>query len=132
MRVDRTAAGYRCLLVRPGLEPGSNESSDLMRLFGADRRYATLCRVQGCFRARLTPKPWRIGLERAGLRYEPYFDGEPGLQRWIHEYRLVSEGYAVCRLVDEFGATDAASDDDASLIELHDAATRVDEDLPLA
>ncbi|MDB6150250.1 MAG: putative transrane protein, partial [Chthoniobacter sp.] len=27
----------------------------------ADAEYVLLCRAQRCFRARLTPKPWRIG-----------------------------------------------------------------------
>jgi hypothetical protein len=33
----------------------------LMRFLRADPDYVRLCAVQECYRARLTPKPWRCG-----------------------------------------------------------------------
>lgn len=58
--VYRTSAGFRLIVQGKGFTPGSPETRKLMRRFGADYLYATLCDAQKCFRARLTPKPYRI------------------------------------------------------------------------
>lgn len=60
IRVYRTSAGFRLIVQGKGFTPGSPETRKLMRRFGADYLYATLCDAQKCFRARLTPKPYRI------------------------------------------------------------------------
>ena len=60
-RVYRTAAGLRYMILRPPMDPRSGESDGLMRALGADPMYRRLCRIQGSFRARLSPKPWAPG-----------------------------------------------------------------------
>lgn len=131
-RIYQTAGGLRVLIVRPEMDPSSDEVAHLMRSFGADTRYATLCRVQQSFRARLTPKPWRVGLDRFAARYEQHRDGDPGLLDWTERYHAACEGYAVCRLIEEVGQADAFDPAANRLIELHDAATGVGQALPLA
>ncbi|MDR2673591.1 MAG: hypothetical protein LBC18_01650, partial [Opitutaceae bacterium] len=58
-RVYATRAGLRYLCASRLFDPLSEESAQILESLRADRRYATLCRVQKCYRARLTPKPWR-------------------------------------------------------------------------
>jgi len=36
------------------------QAERLMRFLDADPKYAALCGKQKCYRARLTPKPWRV------------------------------------------------------------------------
>jgi hypothetical protein len=61
-RVYRTSAGYRVLATNTWLDPASAETTAFLNGFGADPAFVTLCRLQASFRARLTPKPWRIGV----------------------------------------------------------------------
>lgn len=37
--------------------------SKCFQALGADPTYVRMCRNQRCFRARVSPKPWRIGIE---------------------------------------------------------------------
>src|SRR5258708_17287312 len=59
VRVYKTAAGYRAMVVNAGFDPGSTRSEEVLKEFGADPLYVRLCKMQQSFRARLTPKPWR-------------------------------------------------------------------------
>jgi hypothetical protein len=58
-RVYATRAGLRYLCTSRTFDPVSTESHELLHSLKSDPRYATLCRVQKCYRARITPKPWR-------------------------------------------------------------------------
>ena len=131
-RVYRTAAGLRFLLVRPAMDPGSEETGALMHSFRGDPKYVRLCKVQQCFRARLTPKPWRIGIAQMRVRYSAYRDGDPRVLGWIERYREASRGYAVCKLLGEYGSVEPPDGTTAKLIEMHDLVSGVGIDLPLA
>lgn len=58
-RAYRTAAGLRYICTSHEFNPMSSESDRIMKNLFADDRYRALCRFQGTYRARLTPKPWR-------------------------------------------------------------------------
>ena len=60
-RLYRTAAGLRLLFTDRDYDPVSEEASNLLRELGSDALYMKLTLRQECFRARLTPKPWRCG-----------------------------------------------------------------------
>ncbi|MEL7474589.1 MAG: hypothetical protein AAGK04_14830, partial [Planctomycetota bacterium] len=130
-RVYQTAAGLRYLLIHPPLDPADDTTAALLRSLRSDERYATLCRVQRSFRARLTPKPWRVGVERFNVRYESYRDADPAFVQWLERYREASKGHAVCRLERTIGNAHA-EELIARLTDLHDAATGVGLDRPLA
>ena len=87
-----------------------------MRIFDADRLYVSLCASQQCYRARLTPKPWRIGMRR--------YSGDAS---WVGDYDSRRRDYAVCRLVCAKGIRM-----DSPAIALHDEKTLRESDLPLA
>lgn len=132
-RVYRTAAGLRYLLTHPLMVPDGGDTGRLMEQLGADPLYARLCRAQGSFRARLSPKPWRIGVRGAPrLSFEKLADASDEANAWLRTYERACGGYAVCELVDQVGNARPPDDDTARLITLHDDLAGVGSDRPLA
>jgi hypothetical protein len=132
VRVYRTHSGLRYLATHAPLAPGEGESEEAMRFLGADPRYVQLCRAQRSFRARLTPKPWRIDTGLPPVRF-PYEDGETerAMRRWSQTYAENGRGHATCRLIEVVGDPHAHPDIDP-LMRVHDRHTRASSDLPLA
>lgn len=58
-RLYETCGGIRVIRLDQPMEPRSRESVRNHLFCGADQRYQELCLYQNCYRARLTPKPWR-------------------------------------------------------------------------
>ncbi|MBQ2380658.1 MAG: hypothetical protein II295_09760 [Akkermansia sp.] len=110
----RTAHGWRVMLRGQGLSVGSEREAELFAALQADPLYAKLCRSQLCWRARLSPKPFRRGLKR----YPVPQCAQQRADDWIEAYEKATAGLAVCRLVDCFGP--ALND---AIVELHDTAT---------
>lgn len=131
-RIYRTRAGFRCVVVNKRIEPTSPESLRLLDAFGADPLYVRLCKNQECFRARLTPKPWRCGAQKPPNRFpreKP--EAERAYRAWLAAYKAKSQPFATCRLVEQTGtaAPDAAL---TALITLHDKLTKAASGLDLA
>lgn len=61
-RIYRTRAGLRLLATHAVFDPEAAISDGVFDALGADPLYRPLCKAQKCFRARLTPKPWRCGI----------------------------------------------------------------------
>jgi hypothetical protein len=125
LRLYRTAAGYRCLAASQRFAPGSPAADALLDALDSDPQYRRLCRVQQCFRARLSPKPWRCGLAPPPVRFPWQNEQEAeAFAQWQAAYDQACRGYAVCELAATFGP--AADDPDlAALIRLHDRLTCV-------
>jgi hypothetical protein len=68
-RVYRTAAGYRVLITDRRFHAKNAEAEALLNEFGADTLYVRLCRLQESFRARLSPKPWRLGMRQPPVEF---------------------------------------------------------------
>ena len=130
-RIYRTAAGFRVLATDPVFLPASAQAERLMTAMGVDPSYLTLCRVQECFRARLTPKPWRCGMWDPPSRFPREPDDEPAFSQWVADYERATHDKATCRLVEEVGWRRVHQDIEA-LVRLHDRKTRPETDLPLA
>jgi hypothetical protein len=62
LRLYRTPAGYRILATHQSFEADSSEAQHFFKEVSADPIYVQMCINQRCFRARLTAKPWRIGV----------------------------------------------------------------------
>jgi len=62
-RVYRTHSGCRVICTSRTFEHPEDAyfAKRFMVFLKADRKYVTLCDAQECYRARLTPKPWRMG-----------------------------------------------------------------------
>ena len=131
LRVYKTKAGLRVLVTHALIAPESEAAQSAMRDLKADPLYVRLCRAQKCFRARLTPKPWRIDIHHRPPRY-PYSDQDAGRSaRWKDEYDRKSEAFATCSLLAELGPR-SIHPSLAAAVELHDTATKISSDLPLA
>lgn len=131
-RIYRTAAGLRVMETSRLHEPGSRSVLDLMSAAGTDPAFMILCGVQKCFRARLTPKPWRIAQPRPPTSF-PYASAadEARMRRWQQAYAAASAGFAVCRLIEEIGPR-RVHPDLARSLDVHDRLSRATSDLPLA
>jgi hypothetical protein len=123
-RVYRTAAGLRLLTTHDVFDPKDRAVVDVMEALGADPLYMRLCRAQECFRARLTPKPWRIKFYPPQIRY-PAVDAhqEIAMRKWIVKYEQACAKAATCQLLTTLGNGNIASPV-ASIIRLHDDETR--------
>jgi hypothetical protein len=130
--VYRTASGLR-VFVTGIVEPASSAQGErVLTELGADPIYRELCRSHGTFRARLTPKPWRLPGMQAPRGRWPHEESraERRFQRWLTTYEAAAREYAVCRRLLARGP--APSTLEAQIIQLHDDRTRVQAPLPLA
>lgn len=132
LRLYRTRAGWRVLAVHDLFDPASSSTLTALRELGSDPHYVQLTKAQECFRARLTPKPWRCGVPRSN-RIFPREDPRiaDAHEAWLRLYAAASEPYATCRFITTLGRgrqCEAA----ARLVRVHDDATRATSSLPLA
>lgn len=126
-RVYRTHNGWRIMLTGNDLAPASPRMKQLFAALHADPLYVAMCERQQCWRARLTPKPYRVGITRFPRPVDSESIYSPESQEWIAKYESVCMGKAVCRLVDCMGCPILGEG-----VELHDQLTQAKiADLPL-
>ena len=132
VRVYRTAAGFRLLATDREFAPSSSEAESTMRAVGADPSFVQLCKVQDSFRARLTPKPWRVG-QSAPPRDFPREETwqQKAFDEWLRDYERAAASSATCRFVETIGGTFVHSGV-APVLALHDEQTKAASGLPLA
>jgi hypothetical protein len=123
-RVYRTRAGLRLMATHQPVGPEDAGCAAAFDAFQADPLYRKLCTTQKCFRARLTPKPWRCGMDKPRGRWpwaNPRTEAE--FREWETRYVAVAKEYATCSLAGQFGnaAVDPALRD---LVDFHDEITR--------
>ena len=131
IRIYRTAAGFRYLFTHRALTVNA-DTLQWQRELNADRLYIQLCKVQQCYRARLTPKPWRIKMVRPPNHF-PYHEPEAQatFETWLRYYERNSNAYATCRLLETLGAK-TVHPDLLDIVREHDEISRAKRDLPLA
>lgn len=120
VRIYRTAAGLRALVTNRTFEPKSAEATSLLQEAGSDPLYVRLCQIQESFRARLTPKPWRVGIRPSKQRW-PFDNAEQkaSLQHWVGNYDMASQQASVCQFVETVGPSQVAPEI-AAILQLHD------------
>jgi hypothetical protein len=134
IRIYATFAGLRCLILNTVFKPKSEHASDIMQALKSDPLYLTLCKAQECFRARLTPKPWRCGLRQppGSLRFPwdtPQREAE--FRQWEKQYEAGTSNYAACSFVKQIGPR-VIHPNVEPILEFHDRMTRAESNLPLA
>ncbi len=135
LRVYRTPAGFRLLAMHRTFAPSEPAVSELFEAIGTDRIYARMCVRQQCFRARVSPKPWRIGIgdhikpPRGVWPVQPA--QIPGRERWIRDYERAAKGFAACRFE---GTVGGRGEDPAAVAvqRLHDDLCQAERALSLA
>jgi hypothetical protein len=122
-RLYRTCAGWRLLFTDALYDPTSEPVRRVFSELGADPLYVRLTERQECFRARLTPKPWRI---RAfgppyGCRY-PFANAqaERRMREWEAAYVQKTQGHTTCLAPRNFGSQTAMLPEIRRIVELHD------------
>lgn len=118
-RLYRTHHGWRVMLVGAGITPDSDRMHDLFKALHADALYESLCERQQCWRARLTPKPYRVGITRFPRPMDSEATDSEEARIWLQKYESLCQGKAVCRLVDCMGRAIQSP-----LVELHDRMTQ--------
>lgn len=133
-RVYRTAGGLRYCLPNAPMDPASDRTAALMLEFDADPLYASLCKHQECFRARLTPKPWRTPAGRAPARLtrEVLGMGDPDVEAWLDAYARTSEPLATCQWIEDVGACNPWSPEAQRILDMHDGVSGAGSAKPLA
>jgi hypothetical protein len=130
--VYRTASGLRVFVTGVPEPTTSDQGTRILAELDTDPIYRELCRLNETFRARLTPKPWRLPGMKAPRGHWPFADSGTSqrFERWLAAYQTATLGYSVCRRIASYGPP--ASIVESQIIGLHDDRTRVSASLPLA
>jgi len=136
LRLYRTPAGLRVLAMHRTFSPQDEDAGRLFSALRADGLYSTMCKVQNCFRARLTAKPWRIGIDKRIRPPVAAWSREQALLperlAWIAGYERKAAGFAACRFLKTFGDEARVDPKAARVRDLHDDMSRAGSTLPLA
>ena len=131
-RVYRTRAGLRLLATHAPVAANAANIDSVFSALGADALYWKLCNTQKCFRARLTPKPWRCGLRQKPERW-PWLDDrrKKRFENWEGKYQVCSAQWATCEFLRQIG-NPVVHPEIQSIIKIHDLPSRIESKLPLA
>lgn len=135
LRLYRTPAGMRVMAMHQTFNPSDPAVIACFQALGTDPIYAKMCLNQQCFRARVSAKPWRIGI---GEHMRP----RPGVwpvapermalrTSWIHRYETAARSFAACKFMEAIGS--GVTHPETKLVqELHDEMCCALSALPLA
>lgn len=135
LRLYRTPAGFRVLVMHRVFDPSDPVVDTFFQALGVDRIYAAMCKNQKCFRARVSPKPWRIGIS-AHIRPRPgiWPVNPEHLEKrnaWVREYEAVASKFASCKFIETQGSR--AVDPQAKFVRgLHDELSQALADKEIA
>jgi hypothetical protein len=135
VRVYRTPAGLRVLATHRTFQPGEPAVAECFDALDTDPIYVRMCLNQQCFRARVSPKPWRIGIGRH-LRPRPGVwpvapEHMPMRVGWITEYEAAARGFAASEWIESIGS--GITHPEVRIVqELHDEFCGATRRLPLA
>jgi hypothetical protein len=119
LRVYRTPAGLRLLRTDRPVDAESPAAMEDLDALGSDTLYRSLCRRQGCFRARLGPKPWRADLAAPRDRWPRDAAAQGRFVEWLGGYEQASRNYAACRYLETIGEAPVAAEL-VALVTTHD------------
>lgn len=135
LRLYRTPAGFRLLAMHRPFSPVEPETTEFFTALQADPVYVQMCQRQQCFRARVSPKPWRMGIT-THLRPKPGIwpvrpEALPIRRSWIDAYDAKAVEFASCRFETELGQG-AIHEHIRPVQQLHDQLCRAESSLALA
>ena len=126
-RIYETCNGIRVIVLGRSFDPVSAETAAMLHEFRCDPLYAQLCRKQGCFRARLTPKPYRMRQRGHRVKLLRSEEEERSFREWLAEYEERSRRFCTCNLVEQLGGASLPE-----AVQAHDEISRVGSNLKLA
>ena len=127
LRLYRTPCGLRLLATHQPFDASAPEVQHFFSVVGTDPIYMRMCTNQQCFRARLTAKPWRMGIAdhmrpRPGV-WPVHPDRIHVRKQWIVAYEQAAATFAACHFVESLGSG-VVHDDIREIVELHDREAR--------
>lgn len=135
LNIYRTPAGFRVMAMHRTFDPSEPEVERFFSALGTDPVYRRMCQKQRCFRARVSPKPWRVGIQEH-MRPRPGVwpvnpERLPERAAWIATYEKAAREYASCQFIESIGSgmTHPAAQ---TVQDLHDRLSRAMEPLPIA
>lgn len=131
-RLYQTAGGYRLLITSSLFNPKDARTREIFSELGADEKYIRLTALQECFRARLTPKPWRIKITMPQVVFPFLTEAEQrSIAQWVERYSEGCQKYATATLISA-STKSGELQQLLPIIKYHDEKTRIQLDLPLA
>lgn len=135
IRLYETPAGWRLLATHQTFEPRDEVVEQFFKSMQVDQLYARMCLNQNCFRARVSPKPWRIGIDhhlkpRPGVWPIPP-DRMPQQTEWVENYERLASKFSSCRFIESFGP-ETVCQEAAEVIRIHDETCQSMSEKPLA
>ena len=132
-RLYRTPLGIRMLVTHQLFSAKDPVVGECFTKIAADPVYAKMCQRQDCFRARVSPKPWRIGIaDRIRGGVWPVAENNMSERRaWIDRYERASQSHAACAFLESIGSG-TIHPDVRQVVELHDRLCQSDAQLPIA
>lgn len=121
-RIYKTHSGIRMICLSLSWEASQSKTLHYLSCLGSDRLFILMCKKQNCFRARLTPKPWRTNAPI------PVFDSLSDVTTYLENAK-----YKVADFVGNFGNRNYLQRQDfITALKIHDDFCLVEKDLPLA
>ena len=134
-RLYKTPAGFRVIATHKTFDPAGDEVAQLFKRLRTDPVYALMCLRQKCFRARVSAKPWRIGISdhmRPTRGVWPVSEEKmPRRASWIEAYEKQAAQFAACHFIATFGSTAMPAEVSAA-VQLHDELCAALSDKPCA
>ena len=120
MRAYETCKGIR-LIGDIYINPDGDKFKKMMKMLNADWMFTIMCQKQSCYRARLTPKPYRMKIKSIKYKWPMTPSEYESARGWVAEYEKESELYSTVRLVKEYGTSLV----DNHIVKIHDGMTRM-------
>lgn len=100
-RIYETTKGLR-IIGKKYLDPSNKKNVQMMRKLNVDRLYLVLSRKQQCYRARLTPKPYRLKIKTIKIR-TPLACETASYKSWSSMYDNASRNVTVAKHIKSIG-----------------------------
>lgn len=135
LRLYRTPAGMRVLATHRTFSPSEPAVAHSFARWHTDPVYTRMCLNQQCFRARVSAKPWRIGVKEH-LRPRPGVwpvapERMPQRTEWITRYEQAAASFAACAFIESLGSG-TVHPDALQVQDLHDQLCAATRSLPIA
>ena len=134
LRIYRTPMGFRVLAMNTTFKPFEFQTIKLLNSLNSDPVYIQMCKNQNCFRARISPKPWRMGMSRLKSTAVWPIDNSRMAERhkWVTKYDNKARNYASCRFIKAVGSAKTVEKTEA-IRAIHDEYCKVNNsDIELA
>ncbi len=127
-RIYETQKGIRVIVQGRDFDPKDPRTRQMMKEFNCDPLYSLLCAKQACYRARLTPKPSIMKIRGLKVKYPRDEQADLELKNWLVGYEAKSAGYAVCKFIEQVGASQPVNE----VVRYHDQASGAFQNYKLA